>query len=177
MRVSSSESAAAAPSSRMRPRAWRIIPEKRARLSCVRAGSPAISPAWSTASNSVVLCARAKPLRREDPDYRGIPRQAPLGNVLGFGVMTYTLDTAHLMLLAVHPHVRRRGIATKLLHWLEKTAFVAGIHRVELEVRARNTGARQFYREHGYHERDYLDRYYSGIESAFRMTRNLRQVT
>ena len=126
---------------------------------------------------SVVLCARAKPLRREDPDSHGTPGQAPLGNVLGFGVMTYTLDTAHLMLLAVHPHVRRRGIATKLLHWLEKTALVAGIHRVELEVRARNTGARQFYREHGYHERDYLDRYYSGIESAFRMTRNLRQVT
>jgi len=121
---------------------------------------------------SVVLCARSKPLRREDPARPA----APLGNVLGFGVMTYTFDTAHLMLLAVHPHARRRGIATKLLHWLEKTAVTAGVHRVELEVRARNTGARQFYREHGYHERDYLDGYYSGIESAFRMTRNLRQV-
>jgi ribosomal protein S18 acetylase RimI-like enzyme len=123
---------------------------------------------------SVVLCARSKPLRGED---RQPLQGAPIGNVLGFGVMTYTLETAHLMLLAVHPHARRRGIATKLLHWLEKTALTAGIHRVELEVRARNTGARQFYREHGYQERDYLDGYYSGIESAFRMSRNLRRLT
>ena len=123
---------------------------------------------------SVVLCARSQPLRREDPDAKGPPT---LGNLLGFGVMTYTFETAHLMLLAVHPHVRRRGIASKLLNWLEKTALTAGIHRIELEVRARNTGARQFYREHGYYERDYLSGYYSGIESAFRMARNLRHTS
>jgi len=122
---------------------------------------------------SVVLCARAHPLRRDDADPAGLDAS---GTVLGFGVMTYALETAHLMLLAVHPQARRRGIASRLVEWLEKTAVTAGIHRVELEVRARNTGARQFYREHGYYERDYVAGYYSGLESAFRMVGNLRKL-
>jgi len=122
---------------------------------------------------TVVLCARKQPLRLGDlqpsrDSYRD-------GDVLGFGVMTYGLDSAHLMLLAVHPRARRRNIGSRLVRWLENTALVAGIGRVELEVRARNTGARAFYRDHGYHERDFVEGYYEGQESAFRMVRNLRQ--
>ncbi len=97
------------------------------------------------------------------------------GDVLGFGIMTYGLEKAHLMLLAVLPRARRRNIASKLLDWLEKTAITAGVSRIELEVRAGNIAARSFYRERGYHERDYLAGYYSGQESAFRMARNLRK--
>ena len=121
---------------------------------------------------TVVLCARSQPLRLRDPlepvPYRG-------GDVLGFGVMTYGLDTAHLMLLAVQPRARRRNIASRIIAWLENTARTAGVVRVELEVRARNTGARAFYRDHGYHERDFVEGYYEGRESAFRMVRNLRE--
>jgi [ribosomal protein S18]-alanine N-acetyltransferase len=121
---------------------------------------------------SVALCARTQPLRRLDPvspmHYKG-------GDVLGFGIMTYGLERAHLMLLAVLPRARRRNIASKLLDWLEETAITAGVSRIELEVRAGNVAARSFYRERGYHERDYLAGYYSGQESAFRMARNLRK--
>lgn len=121
---------------------------------------------------SVALCARTQPLRRRDPvppmHYKG-------GDVLGFGIMTYGLERAHLMLLAVLPRARRRNIASKLLDWLEETAITAGVSRIELEVRAGNVAARSFYRERGYHERDYLAGYYSGQESAFRMARNLRK--
>jgi ribosomal-protein-alanine N-acetyltransferase len=88
--------------------------------------------------------------------------------------MTYGLET-HLMLLAVQPRARRRNIGSRLVHWLENTALVAGVTRIELEVRARNTGARAFYRDHGYHERDFVEGYYDGQESAFRMVRNLRR--
>jgi ribosomal protein S18 acetylase RimI-like enzyme len=121
---------------------------------------------------TVVLCARTQALRQRDA-----PTSSPYrdGDVLGFGVMTYGLETAHLMLLAVQPRARRRNIASNLLEWLEETAVTAGINRIELEVRAGNTGARSFYRERGYHERDYLAGYYSGQESAFRMARNLRK--
>ena len=123
-------------------------------------------------AETAALCARIQPLRRLDPGqtthYKG-------GDVLGFGIMTYGLETAHLMLLAVLPRARRRNIASNLLDWLEETAITAGVSRIELEVRAGNTAARAFYRERGYHERDYLAGYYSGQESAFRMARNLRK--
>ena len=122
--------------------------------------------------DTVTLCARSQPLRRQD-----VPRSASgygQGDILGFGVMTYAFDTAHLMLLAVVPRARRRNIASNLLKWLETTAVTAGVGRIELEVRAGNAPARSFYREHGYHEREYLAGYYSGQESAFRMARSLR---
>jgi len=120
---------------------------------------------------TVVLCARRKPLRREDMN---APDNRSLGNLLGFAAMTYQHDTAHLMLLATLPRARRRGIASNLLDWLDETALTAGVERISLEVRARNNGARTFYREHGYQEKDYIPRYYGGEESAFRMTRVLR---
>jgi ribosomal-protein-alanine N-acetyltransferase len=123
-------------------------------------------------ADTVVICARNQLLRVRDPLE---PSAYANGDVLGFAVMTFGLDTAHLMLLAVLPRARRRNIGSKLLEWLENTALTAGITRIELEVRVRNTGARAFYREHGYHERDYVEGYYDGRESAFRMVRNLRR--
>lgn len=121
---------------------------------------------------TVVICARNQLLRVRDPIEASSYGN---GDILGFGVMSYGLDTAHLMLLAVLPRARRRNIGSKLLSWLENTALTAGVTRIELEVRARNTGARAFYRDHGYHERDFIEGYYEGQESAFRMVRNLRR--
>ena len=121
---------------------------------------------------TVVICARNQLLRVRDPIEASSYGN---GDILGFGVMSYGLDTAHLMLLAVLPRARRRNIGSKLLTWLENTALTAGVTRIELEVRARNTGARAFYRDHGYHERDFIEGYYEGQESAFRMVRNLRR--
>jgi ribosomal-protein-alanine N-acetyltransferase len=123
-------------------------------------------------TETVTLCARSQQLRQNDPAQPTTYRE---GDILGFAIMTYAFDSAHLMLLAVVPRARRRNIASNLLGWLETTALTAGVQRIELEVRAGNTSARAFYREHGYHERDYLAGYYSGQESAFRMARNLRK--
>jgi [ribosomal protein S18]-alanine N-acetyltransferase len=122
--------------------------------------------------DTVVLCARQRPLHDADR-----PARTEAGNALiaGFGVMHYEFARAHLMLLAVHPDMRRRGIGAHLLHWLERTAMTAGVERIGLEVRALNAGARQFYRDQGYEEREYLPRYYSGLESALRMERRLRR--
>lgn len=110
--------------------------------------------------DAVVLCARCQ-----------IGRETVIG---GFGIMQYAFDTAHLNLLAVRPSMRRRGLARELLEWLETTADVAGVQRINLEVRAKNTGARAFYRNRRYSEVEFIPRYYSGVEAAFRLRKKLR---
>ena len=95
------------------------------------------------------------------------------GNIAGFAIMRYGDDNAHLDLLAVAPPYRRLGIGRQLLQWLEKCAVVAGIFKVDLEVRAENEGAQLFYRRMGYRTLAYLPGYYQGIEAALRMGRDL----
>ena len=75
-----------------------------------------LRPAWSAARitwhvrhpDSVVLTAKAA------------------GGVAGFGIMRYADNVAHLNLLAVEPAHRRRGVARRLMNWLEETALTAG---------------------------------------------------
>lgn len=92
----------------------------------------------------------------------------------GFAVMHFGDDSAHLNLLAVEPHVQRRGIGQALMRWLEESAIVAGTFTINLEVRAQNARARQFYRRLGYMEQRRAHRYYSGIEDAIHLSRDLR---
>ena len=92
---------------------------------------------------------------------------------IGFAAMSFGSRLAHLILLAVEPEQRRRGTGAALLRWLETSAGVAGIAQIVLEVRAANRSARAFYREQGYGEQTYLENYYDGVESAFRMTRRI----
>ncbi|MCE2460117.1 MAG: GNAT family N-acetyltransferase [Pseudomonadales bacterium] len=91
----------------------------------------------------------------------------------GFGVMEFGLDRAHLVLLAVEPGLRRRGLARRMLRWLEKSALAAGIAEIDLEVRADNTGARQFYLVEGFNRGEYLPGYYQGRLAAYRMNKKL----
>jgi ribosomal protein S18 acetylase RimI-like enzyme len=92
----------------------------------------------------------------------------------GFAIMCYAQDSAHLNLLAVDPAHRRRGIARRLLGWLEATALTAGTFIVSLELRASNEGARAFYRSLGYRELALVPDYYQGVEAALRMERDVR---
>ncbi|MDE0177149.1 MAG: GNAT family N-acetyltransferase [Gammaproteobacteria bacterium] len=91
----------------------------------------------------------------------------------GFGVMEFGLDRAHLVLLAVEPRLRRRGLARRMLRWLEKSARTAGIGEIDLEVRADNSGARQFYLVEGFSRGEYLPGYYQGRAAAYRMNKKL----
>jgi [ribosomal protein S18]-alanine N-acetyltransferase len=93
--------------------------------------------------------------------------------VVGFAIMRYGDDDAHLDLLAVAPDVRRRGLGRALVEWLEKPALVAGITSIFLEVREANRGAQAFYERLGYQTLGRLPRYYQGRESALRMGREL----
>ena len=91
----------------------------------------------------------------------------------GFAIMRYGSEQAHLMLLAVKPAYRRRGLGCRMLAWLEKSARVAGIVVIDLEVRAINDTAQTFYQSLGYRSLRQLPGYYGGLEAAVRMRHNL----
>lgn len=92
----------------------------------------------------------------------------------GFAIMFFGERKAHLNLLAVAPAYRRAGLGRHLISWLERSALVAGISNVYVEVRARNRGAQSFYTHLGYRRIGCLPGYYRGRETAVRMAHELR---
>jgi ribosomal-protein-alanine N-acetyltransferase len=100
-----------------------------------------------------------------------VARQA--GVVAGFALMQYDADRAHLLLLGVSPAQRRRGLATALLAWLEDTLRVAGIARVQVEVRAGNAAAIALYGRLGYEQVNATRGYYQGLETALHLVKEL----
>jgi ribosomal-protein-alanine N-acetyltransferase len=100
---------------------------------------------------------------------------APGAGLAGFGIMKYRDEEAHLLLLAVDPPQRRRGLGAALVRWLEASAQVAGIATIYLEARACNGAARAFYRQLGYREIQQVEGYYSGREASVRLARDLTE--
>ncbi len=78
-----------------------------------------------------------------------VPGEAEL---MGFAVMSYNDRDAYLALLAVAPAARRTGLARRLLGWLLKTADVAGIATMSVELREDNLAALRLYEEAGFVE-------------------------
>ncbi|MEQ1581127.1 MAG: GNAT family N-acetyltransferase [Steroidobacteraceae bacterium] len=95
-------------------------------------------------------------------------------DLVGFAMAHFGDDSVHVTLLAVAESAQRQGVGRQLLDWIEESAVTAGVFMVELELRAGNSGAKQFYGRLGYRETLRVPRYYSGIEDAIRMARNLR---
>lgn len=96
------------------------------------------------------------------------------GSLIGFAIMTFGDERAHLVLLAVRPEARRRGVARRMLAWLFKSAAAAGIASIHVELRARNAAAIALYRCAGFVQTLSIPGYYRGIETAIRMIRVLR---
>ncbi len=95
--------------------------------------------------------------------------------LVGFAIMNFGDTQAHLSLLAVSMSHQRCGIGTQLLKWLEESALVAGIATINLELRAHNHPARDFYRALGFRDTAYIPGYYRGVETALRMSRDIRR--
>jgi ribosomal-protein-alanine acetyltransferase len=93
--------------------------------------------------------------------------------LVGFAIMEFYDEHAHLSLLAVQPGYQRLGIGRQLIEWLESSARVAGTFTVQLELRANNDGARRFYERLGYREVAHKPAYYGGREDALRMVHQL----
>ena len=89
------------------------------------------------------------------------------GNSLsGFAITSFSETSAHISLLAVNPNARRQGIATSMVRWITQSCQVAGIARISLEVRARNTGAIGCYSALGFQKLGISRGYYEAIEDA-----------
>jgi len=93
--------------------------------------------------------------------------------VVGFAIMQFGEEKAHLNLLAVAQEWRRQSCGRRLIQWLIESALVAGIARIDLELRAQNTGARGFYESLGFAVTGIKPHYYEGVEPALTMSRKL----
>ncbi len=93
----------------------------------------------------------------------------------GFAIMNFGDTQAHLSLLAVKHSHQRCGIGWRMMDWLEESALTAGIATISLELRATNHAARDFYRALGFADATYVPGYYRGVETALRMSRDIRR--
>ena len=96
-------------------------------------------------------------------------------HLVGYAIAEFGDTQAHLSLLAVKPSHQRCGIGRALIEWIEESALTAGIATISLELRANNYGARSFYRLLGFQEGAYVPGYYRGVETALRMSRDIRR--
>jgi ribosomal-protein-alanine N-acetyltransferase len=96
------------------------------------------------------------------------------GALVGFALAQFHSETVHLTLIGVTPDRARTGIGRQLIQWVEDSATIAGLFRIHLEVRVSNQAARRFYAALGYREGALVDGYYSGLEDALRLSRDLR---
>ncbi|MBC7468817.1 MAG: GNAT family N-acetyltransferase [Ramlibacter sp.] len=96
-----------------------------------------------------------------------------LERVIGFGIMQYFEETAHLALFAVDPGHRNRGLGSRLVSWLEQPARIAGIERIRVEARADNSKAIAFYGRLGFVPFKTVSGYYGGIVDAVQLQKRL----
>jgi [ribosomal protein S18]-alanine N-acetyltransferase len=95
-------------------------------------------------------------------------------SVVAFGIMIYEERHSHLQLLAVRPEHRRKGLASAVIGWLEKSARAAGSERILVECRRTNSPARCLYLEHGYHEKNIEVAMYRRLDDGIHLEKWLR---
>jgi len=83
------------------------------------------------------------------------------GTLAGFSLYRTVADEAELLLLAVDPEYRRRGIGRRLLDHFLNRATNSGASRVHLEVREGNPAV-MMYREAGFNFAGRRRKYYRG---------------
>lgn len=87
------------------------------------------------------------------------------GNVHGFSLLRTVADEAELLLLAVAPSARRRGVGTALLDHFIDHGRCKGVHRLHLEVRDGNPAV-AMYRAFGFKAEGRRRNYYSGQDGS-----------
>jgi ribosomal-protein-alanine N-acetyltransferase len=85
------------------------------------------------------------------------------GDTVGFALSRVVLDEAELLLLAVKPDARRRGVGKSLLDHFIAAAINRGAQRVHLEVREGNSAVK-LYRTSGFTLAGRRRRYYTGLD-------------
>jgi ribosomal-protein-alanine N-acetyltransferase len=86
--------------------------------------------------------------------------------VAGFALLRRTLDEAELLLFAVSPQWRRRGLGAKLLARTMADTKNAGTTRVMLEMR-RGNPAQHLYQSYGFAAVGIRPKYYRAIDGKY----------
>lgn len=98
------------------------------------------------------------------------------GLVVGFSVLMFVVDEAHVLNLGVAPALQRRGLGRMLLDGLAESARGQGAVSMWLEVRVSNARAIKLYASSGFAEVGRRRNYYlcaNGREDALLMRRDL----
>lgn len=99
------------------------------------------------------------------------------GRIVGFCMVMFAPDVAHLLVIAVSPARQKQGVGASLLRHCEHEARARGLPAVVLEVRPSNENALDFYRRHGYTQlairKDYYPSGYGQREDACIMEKRL----
>lgn len=107
---------------------------------------PAYGEAWNRRQVSDALLLGRTHYLLLDAD-----RNPPVGSIpaAGFLLSRQAIDEEELLLIAVRPEVRRRGIASALIERFAAEAKLRGVRRLFLEMRDGNP-AEALYRKHGF---------------------------
>ena len=111
-----------------------------------RAFDPAFGEAWTRRQVSDALIVPNSHYWLADPT--GAEPQSPAGTA-GFLLSRHGADEEELLLLAVVPALRRRGIASALIERFACDAAGRGVTRLFLQMREGNA-AERLYRAHGF---------------------------
>lgn len=95
------------------------------------------------------------------------------GVLVGYAVVAYMLDEAHLLNICVHPRIRGEGVGRYLLRYVLATSADEGMVQLLLEVRVSNQAAIALYQDEGFCAIGQRPGYYpaaNGREDALVMT-------
>lgn len=94
--------------------------------------------------------------------------------IIGFVIFgIYLIDTAHIMIFAVHPDHQRKGIGLEILVFTLDVMHKSPIARVRLEVKVSNNPAIQFYEKNGFKIKSKLKEYYDDLSDGYLMVKEL----
>lgn len=88
------------------------------------------------------------------------------GSAVGFSLVRQVADEAELLLLAVAPAARHRGVGTQLMRHYVENAGRSGVRKLHLEVRDSNPAV-SLYRQHDFVVEGRRRNYYRGAGGQF----------
>ena len=90
--------------------------------------------------------------------------------LIGFIVTVPTQTSGKILMLSVKESFRRQNIGSTLLSQIKQVLCDENIHRLELEVNAKNDSAIQFYQKHGFVITEKIPNFYTTGDDALIMT-------